>query len=88
MQSYVMANIYYGEVSTAHSFCNQIIPSLNGDNTSLNGDNKAQEKFIFLKGLATTQENFMKGDVSGLENVRVMAALATKNMVVWKWKVS
>lgn len=55
---------------------------------SLAGDSKAQELFIFLKGLASMQENVMKGEVSGVENIRVMSALATKDAAAWKWKVS
>ena len=94
MQLYVISNIYFGDVNFAQMFADKILPSLKGDekafkNTnSLKGDEKAFEEFVFLKGLATVQENLSKGDQVSIENVRVMATLATKTAENWKWTVS
>ena len=81
MQLYVISNIYFGDVNFAQMFADKILPSLKGDE-------KAFEEFVFLKGLATIQENLSKGDQVSIENVRVMATLATKTAENWKWTVS
>ncbi|XP_066915937.1 superkiller complex protein 3-like [Clytia hemisphaerica] len=80
MQLYVISNIYFGDVDFAQMFADKVLPSLKGDE-------KAFEDFVFLKGLATIQENLSKGDHVSIENVRVMATLATKTAENWKWTI-
>ena len=80
MQLYVISNIYYGDNNIAQSFADNLLPSLKGDE-------KAFEEFVFLKGLASIQDCLSKGDQVSIENVRVMATLATKTAESWKWMV-
>lgn len=80
MQLYVLSNIYYGDINVAQSFCDKVLPTLKGDN-------KIFEEFVFLKGLASIQENVIKGGEPAMENIRVMATLALKVETDWKWQV-
>lgn len=80
MQLYVLTNIYYGDIAVAQAFCDNVLPTLKGDN-------KAFEEFVFLKGLASIQESMLKEDDPSIENIRVMATLASKSLDDWKWQV-
>ena len=80
MKCFVTAHVFFGEVKTAHAFCNQIIPSLSGDK-------QRQEQFIFLKGFASMHEDILKKDGPALENLRVMAALTATDTATWKWTI-
>ena len=81
MKLFVISHIYYGDVSVAQSFCNQVI-------ASISNDKNLAEDFIFLKGVALLQVKPGSENQSGIENLRVLSTVTTHSTKLWRWKVS
>ena len=81
MQLSVLSHVYYGDKTFAQAFVMKVLPSFKSNERAFND-------FIFLKGLASAQESLSKGEQVSIENVRVMASLASKTTNEhWKWTV-
>ena len=81
MQLSVLSHIYYGDKTFAQTFIMKVLPLFKSNERAFND-------FIFLKGLASAQESLSKGEQVSIENVRVMASLASKTTnEQWKWTV-
>ena len=81
MQLSVLSHVYHGDKTFAQAFVMKVLPSFKSNERAFND-------FIFLKGLASAQESLSKGEQVSIENVRVMASLASKTTNEhWKWTV-